>query len=94
MSSETERQTMKATRASDFKFFPSDAISLGINDNGVKLYFGIEEADKEVTELVGVHMTHRTAVLLRNAIDTAISHFEEATGTKIQAPEGEFLLNK
>lgn len=91
MKSEEAKQGPKSARASDFRYLPADTISVSVSDNAVKIIFGIEEAKGDVVELVGVHMTHRTAVLLRNAISQAIGRLETTTGIKINVPELKLL---
>lgn len=82
--SETARLSL---RSSDFRYIPCDAINLGLSDNGVKLLLGVEEMDGTVLDFVGVHMTHRTAAILKMAISQAFDHYEEQTGEKIPVPD-------
>ena len=76
----------KSKRSAEFRFLPADSISLTLNDNAVKLIMGLEEQEGEMTELVGVHMTHRTALLLRNVLSDALDHYQASTGRDIEVP--------
>lgn len=86
--SDTSQKHMKpSSRSSDFRYIPCDALNLAISDNGIKLILGVEELDGTTLELAGVHFTHRTAMLLRSALNQALDHYEKATGIKLDEPE-------
>lgn len=83
-----EHASRKETRRSgDFRYVPCDAINLAVSDNGIKLIFGVEELDRSTLELVGVHMTHKTAMLLKAALTQGLDHYQETTGVTLEEPD-------
>lgn len=80
---EVEKKEPRYTKSHDFRHVPTDTINMGVGDNGIKLIFSVEEAPGEVSELVGVHMSHRTAAKLRNALISALKKYEETSGQTI-----------
>lgn len=76
-----DQQTLpKSTRAADFKYYPAESFNLAFSDNGAKLVVGVTELDGSIMELAGFHMSHQTAVQLRDILNQAFEHFEKATG--------------
>jgi hypothetical protein len=74
-------------RSPDFKYIPCDAVSLAISDDGLKLILGVNEADGTSTDLVGVHMSHKTAMALKAMLSKGLDHFQQETGTKLEEPD-------
>ena len=84
----TEQDPKKEiTRSPDFKYIPCDSINLAISDNGIKLLLGVEELDGSIHEMIGVHMTHRTAMFLKSALVRGLDHYQEKTGITLEEPE-------
>lgn len=80
-------QEKQPLRSPDFKYIPCDAVNLAISDNGVKLLLGVDELDGTTLELVGVHLTHSTAMFLKAALAEGLDHYQSETGTKFPEPE-------
>lgn len=80
-------QNAQSTRSPDFKYIPCEAIRLGIGDNGVKLVLGVDELDGTTFELVGVHLSHRTAMFLKTALTHGLENYQKETGIKLEEPE-------
>jgi hypothetical protein len=80
-------ETTKSMRSSEFRYIPCDSMSLGFSDNGVKLILGVEEMDGSTLDLVGVHMTHKTATILLGALSQAFEHYKKETGIDIPVPK-------
>ena len=79
-------QPHQSLRSPDFKYIPCDAISLAISDEGIKLILGVSEADGSATDLVGVHMSLKTAQALQSTLARGLEQFQKETGTVIDAP--------
>ncbi|MDR7127081.1 hypothetical protein [Pseudotabrizicola sp. 4114] len=82
----TQSNARKSERTHDFKYLPCDSINLALSDNGIKIILGVEELDSTTLELVGIHMTHKTAALLVAAIMQSFDHYKDATGIEIPIP--------
>ena len=80
-------QPPQSQRSSDFKYIPCDAINIAISDDGIKLILGVNEADAPSTDLVGVHMSHKTAMALKSIIARGLEHFQKETGKVIEDPD-------
>lgn len=78
MSLEAEEKSGSVTsvKANEFRHIPADGIKVSVTDHGVKLIFAIEE-DGGFLELVGVHLSHHSAALLRNSLIEGIASFEK-----------------
>ncbi|MCC4241974.1 hypothetical protein [Thalassospira povalilytica] len=74
-------------RSSDFRYIPCDTISLAINNSGIKLILGVEEVDASVTELMGAHMTHKTAMILKSALAKGLEEYQQESGIKFEEPK-------
>jgi hypothetical protein len=77
----------KSLRSPDFRYIPCDSINLAVSDNGIKLILGVEEVDGTSLELVGAHLTHKTAMLLKAALNQGLNHYQKETGTELEEPE-------
>lgn len=87
MSTSEQAPKKKSTRSPDFRYFPCDAINLGISENGVKILFGVDEFDGITQELVGIHMTHKTAMLLKSALAQGLDHYQTTSGVTLDEPK-------
>lgn len=81
------RSSSKVLRANDFRYIPCDAVSLAISDHGVKLTLAVEEVDGGVTELVGVHLPFRTAMILKTMLAKGLDHYQKETGNTLEEPK-------
>ena len=81
-----QSKTEQSQRSADFRYIPCDAINIGISDNGLKLLLGVTEMDGTVLEFVGVHITHKTTVILRDALSKALEDYQLETGQVIEVP--------
>lgn len=77
----------KIARSPDFKYLPCDTINMALGDNGVKLILGVDEVDGSTLELVGVHLTHRTANFLRAVLEQGLDHYQKETGKSLEEPD-------
>lgn len=87
MNDTKQSQTKQSPRSPDFRYIPCDSINLAIGNNGVKLILGVEELDGTSLDLVGIHLTHRTAMFLKEALEQSLQHYEKETGTKLEKPD-------
>lgn len=87
MTDTNQTQPPQSLRSPDFKYIPCDAINLAISDDGIKLILGVNEADGSATDLVGVHMSLKTAMALQSLLARGLEHFQKETGTLIDAPQ-------
>lgn len=87
MSNSEQTPTKKSLRSRDFKYIPCDAINLAVSDNGIKLTLGVEELDGSTYEMVGIHMTHKTAMLLKAALTQGLDHYQTSSGIKLEEPD-------
>ncbi|WP_171102858.1 hypothetical protein [Ruegeria sp. HKCCD7255] len=87
MSDLKQVESKRVSRSPDFRYIPCDAINLAMSDNGLKLVLGVEETDNSTLELVGVHLTHKTAMFLKTALSKALEHHEQQTGQKLEEPD-------
>lgn len=87
MNNSEQSPQKKFLRSSEFRYIPCDSISIAVSDNGVKIMLGVEEIDGNTQELVGVHMTHKTAMFLKAALSQGLSHLQQTTGITIEEPE-------
>lgn len=87
MTDTKQTQQSLSTRSPDFRYIPCDAVSLAISDDGIKLILGVNEADGATTDLVGVHMSHKTAMALKSMLSKGLDHFQRETGTQLEEPE-------
>jgi hypothetical protein len=87
MNDTTQTEQLSSKRSPDFKYIPCDSISLAVNDEGIKLILGVNEADGSSTELVGVHMSLKAAMALKSVLSQALDHIQQETGTKIEEPD-------
>lgn len=87
MSNSEQTPTKKSLRSRDFKYIPCDAINLAVSDNGIKLTLGVEELDGSTYEMVGIHMTHKTAMLLKAALTQGLDHYQTSFGVKLEEPD-------
>jgi hypothetical protein len=86
----TEQQKDKQSqRSADFRYIPCDAINMGVSNNGVKLLVGVDEMDGVTLELVGIHMTLRTAAILERALKQGLDLVEKETGVNVRSGPGE-----
>ena len=74
-------------RSPDFRYIPCDSVNLALGNNGIKLILGVEELDGTSLDLVGIHLTHRTAMFLKAALEQSLQHYEKETGIKLEEPE-------
>lgn len=87
MSNSEQAPKKESRRSSDFRYIPCDAINLAVSDNGIKLILGVEELDGSTQELIGIHMTHKTAMLLKAALSQGLNHYQETTGVALEEPK-------
>lgn len=78
-------------KSPDFRYIPCESIKLALGHDAVKIVLGVNEMDGSTLELAGVHMTHKTAKILRNMITRAIDRYENDTGVEIPAPSSRDL---
>jgi len=87
---ESEKKDRKPSqRSPDFRYYPCDSFNIAINDHSVKLHLGVEEVDGTVLDFVAVHMTHKTAAVLKVLLEKAFTHYEGQTGVKIPVPDSD-----
>lgn len=82
-----QNQSPQSQRSPDFKYIPCDAINLAISDDGIKLILGVNEADGVTTDLVGVHMSHKTAMALKTVLANGLEYFQKETNTVLEEPD-------
>jgi len=87
MNDTKQSQAKVVKRSGDFRYIPCDAINIALSDNGLKVILGVEEIDNTTLELVGIHLTHRTAQFLKSALAKTLEHYEQQTGQKLEEPE-------
>jgi hypothetical protein len=87
VNTELQPEVKRRLRSHDFRYIPCDAISLALSDNGVKLILGIDEVDGTALDLVGVHVSHKTAWALKVALSQALEHHQKETGVTFDEPE-------
>lgn len=83
MSNTDQSQNKQSTRSSDFRYIPCDSMNLAISSNGIKLLLGVEELDGTSLELMGVHLSHHTAMFLKEALEQSLDHYQKQTGIKL-----------
>lgn len=74
-------------RSPDFRYIPCDAINMAISDNGVKLILGVEEIEGAHLELIGVHLSHKTAMFLKAALTRGLEHYQKEMGVNLEEPD-------
>lgn len=84
--SDSQDKEVKSIRSPDFRYIPCDSINLALSHDGVKIVLGVNEMDGSTLELSGVHMTHRTAQILRNMLARALDQYQTDMGVEIPAP--------
>lgn len=77
----------QSRRSPDFKYIPCDVINLAISDDGIKLIMGVNEAEGPSTDLVGVHMSLKTAMALKSMLERGLDHYQKETGNRLEEPE-------
>lgn len=87
MSTKVNDTPRKQMRATDFRFVASDTFGINLNDNGLKIIFGIEDMDRETLEQSGVVLTLKSAKILAEIISLAVAKFEKDTDTIIPLNE-------
>lgn len=87
MTDTKQTEQLPSMRSPDFKYIPCDAVNLAISEDGIKLILGVSEADGSSTDLVGVHMSHKTAMALKTVLSKGLNHFQQETGTELEEPE-------
>ena len=87
MSDTKQTQKKPVLRSNDFRYLPCDAINLAVSDNGIKLILGVEELDGSTLDMIGVHMTHKTAMLLKAVLAQGLEHYQSHSGTVLEEPE-------
>ena len=78
---------LPSTRSPDFRYIPCDVFGLAVSEDGMKLTLGVNEADGGSTDLVGVHMSHKTAMALKTILANGLEHLQKETGVKLEEPE-------
>lgn len=87
MNDTKQTEPLQSIRSPDFKYIPCDAINLAISDDGIKLIMGVNETEGPSTDLVGVHMSLKTAMSLKSVLEKGLNHYQRETGNKIEEPE-------
>ena len=87
MNESKQMEPKRVSRSVDFRYIPCDAINLAMSDDGLKLILGVNEADHSTLELVGIHLTHKTAMFLKAALSSAFEHHGQQTGQKFEEPD-------
>ncbi|WP_065333234.1 hypothetical protein [Tritonibacter mobilis] len=87
MTDTKQSQTPQSQRSPDFKYIPCDTINLSVSEDGIKLILGVDEVKGPATELVGVHMSLKTAMALKSILSKGLDHYQEETGNLLQEPD-------
>lgn len=74
-------------RASDFRYYPAEAMQLGYQGKNIKLVFGVNDSDGAVFEQVGISLDLQTAKMIGALINESIAAHEEATGEVLPVDE-------
>lgn len=76
--------------APDHKVIYANGIGLAFGDNDCRIAFGVSDIEgdpRNIIEMVGIYMTHRTLKLLAQSTSLLVDEFEKKSGTVIPIPE-------
>lgn len=87
MTDTKQSQAPHSQRSPDFKYIPCDAIKLAVSEDSIKLILGVEEVNGPVTELVGVHMSLKTGMVLKSILSNGLDRYQKETGNVLEEPD-------
>lgn len=76
-------QLREVVRASDFRYFASDAIGFQFSDDIIKIVLGLEDINGTVLEQSGVMLSHASGKLLLIMLQESISRYEKRSGRTV-----------
>ena len=66
----------RSTRSDEFRYVPADRFTISVNENSVRIAFGMDEKPNRPIEHVGVFMPVKSAAILHLMIEQAITQLE------------------